>query len=71
MRSARIVKAGDKVLLASKGIFEELSWSEIEDILIENASSQELAQRLVSAAEQKNNPQGDNGSVILVQSPDV
>lgn len=66
-----LLKRGDKVLLASKGIFEELSWSEIEDILIDNASPQELAQRMVSAADQKNNPQGDNGSVILIQGLDV
>lgn len=62
-----LLKRGDKVLLTSKGIFEELSWSETEDILIDTASSQELAERMVHAAEQKNNPQGDNGSVILIQ----
>ncbi len=55
------------MLLASKGIFEELSWSEIEDILIDTASLQELAKRMVSAADQKNNPQRENGSVILLQ----
>lgn len=62
-----LLKKGDKVLLTSKGIFEELSWSETEDILINTASSQELAEHMVNAAEQKNNPQGDNGSVILLQ----
>lgn len=62
-----LLKRGDKVLLTSKGIFEELSWSEIEDILIDTASSQELAERIAGAADQKNNPQGDNGSVILIQ----
>ncbi len=62
-----LLKQGDKVLLASKGIFEELSWSEIEDLLIDNASSQELAERMVGAADQKNHPQSDNGSVILIQ----
>lgn len=62
-----LLKRGDKVLLASKGIFEELSWSEIEDILIDTASLQELAKRMVSAADQKNNPQRENGSVILLQ----
>lgn len=62
-----LLKQRDKVLLISKGIFEELSWSEIEDILIDTASPQELAESMVSAADQKNNPQGDNGSVILIQ----
>lgn len=62
-----LLKQGDKVLLMSKGIFEELSWSETEDILIDTAPLQELAERIADAAEQKNNPQGDNGSVILLQ----
>lgn len=62
-----LLKPGDKILLISKGIFEELSWSEMEDILIDTASSQELAERIVGAADQKNNPQADNGSVILIQ----
>ncbi len=61
------LKAGDKVLLASKGIFEELSWRELEDILIVTASLQELAERIISAAESKENPQKENGSVILIQ----
>ncbi len=62
-----LLKQGDKVLLASKGIFEELSWSEIEDILIDNAPSQKLAERMADEAERKNNAQADNGSVILIQ----
>ena len=61
------LKPGDKVLLMSKGIFEELSWREIEDILIEKADAQKLADCMVSAAEQKENPQRDNGSVVLIQ----
>lgn len=62
-----LLKQGDKVLLMSKGIFEELSWSETEDILVNDASSQKLAECMVDAVEQKKNPQGDNGSVILIQ----
>lgn len=62
-----LLKQGDKVLLASKGIFEELSWRELEDILIESAASQELADRIVNAAEEKGNPQRDNGSAVLIQ----
>lgn len=61
------LKGGDKVLLMSKGIFEELSWSEAEDIIVGAASSQELAERMVDAADQKKDPQGENGSVILLQ----
>lgn len=62
-----LLKPGDKVLLASKGIFEVLSWREMEDILIDTSSPQELADRVVMAAEQKDNSQKDNGSVILIQ----
>ena len=62
-----LLKPGDKVMLASKGIFEELSWRETEDILIEEASPQELAERMIDAARQKANPQQENGSVILIQ----
>ena len=62
-----LLRPGDKVLLMSKGIFEELSWREIEDILIENADAQKLADCMISAAEQKENTQKDNGSVVLIQ----
>lgn len=62
-----LLKQGDKILLASKGIFEELSWSEIEDIMIDSALPQELAERMTGAADGKGNPQADNGSVILIQ----
>ena len=62
-----LLKTGDKVLLASKGIFEELSWRELEDILTVPVSLQELAERIVRAAELKENPQKENGSVILIQ----
>lgn len=62
-----LLKQGDKVLLMSKGIFEEISWSETEDILVDSAPLQELAERMVDAVEQKKSPQADNGSVILIQ----
>lgn len=62
-----LLKQRDKVLLMSKGIFEEISWSETEDILVNSAPLQELAERMVDAVEQKKNPQADNGSVILIQ----
>ncbi len=62
-----LLKPGDKALLMSKGIFEELSWREIEDILVSSGSPQELAESMVRVAERKNNPQKENGSVILMQ----
>lgn len=60
------LKQGDKVLLVSKGIFEELSWREIEDILLDTQPPQKLAERLVFEAEGKENPEKDNGSVIVI-----
>ena len=55
------------MLLMSKGIFEELSWREIEDFLIDTDDSLKSADCLIRAAEQKGIPQRDNGSVILIQ----
>lgn len=60
------VKSGDKLLMMSRGIFEELSWSEIEDILEEQEPAKILADRLVEAAMAKNDPGMENGSVLLL-----
>lgn len=62
------IKRGDQILLASKGIFEELSWSEIEDILQEPETLQTLADRIVQAAESKSNPEMENGSILLLRA---
>lgn len=61
------LQQGDKVVMMSKGIFEALSWSEVEDILVEGGSAQELAGRLIREAENKELPEKDNGSVVLIQ----
>lgn len=61
-------KSGDVVLLATCGIFEELSWSELEDILAGGGSLQEQADAVIQAAEQKEDPQKENGSVILMRA---
>ena len=66
-RQPVLLKPEDKILLMSRGIFEELSWREIEDILIGMDDPQNTADRMVSAVGQKNNQQKDNGSVILIQ----
>ena len=54
------------ILIASKGIFEELSWGEMEDILLNGTSVQEQADTMVRKAESKLNPEMDNGSVLLL-----
>lgn len=60
------LKQNDVVLIASKGIFEELSWGEIEDILLNGTSVQEQAEAIVRGAESKLNPEMDNGSALLL-----
>lgn len=60
------LKQNDTVLLVSKGIFEELSWGEMEDILLSGAPIQEQAAAMVRKAESKLNPEMDNGSVLLL-----
>ncbi len=65
------LKPGDMVLVASKGVFEELSWGEMEDILISGQPVQELAERLVQEAEKKEVPEKENGSVILLQGTEA
>ena len=62
-----LIKPGDVVFLATCGIFEELSWSELEDLLAETGSLKEKAEAVVSAAEQKGSAQKENGSVILLR----
>lgn len=61
------LKHGDKVLLMSKGIFDVLSWREIEDILINPVPAQELADRIIMEADRKEGMDKENGSVILLQ----
>ena len=60
------LKKNDTVLAASKGVFEELSWGEMEDILLHADTVQGLADEMVRKAESKSNPEMDNGSVLLL-----
>lgn len=61
------LRNNDIVFMASKGIFEELSWGEIEDILVKPNSVQELADKLTEAANTKESPDKENGSVIVLK----
>lgn len=61
------LKRNDTVFVASKGIFEELSWGEMEDILLSGVSVKEQADTMVRKAESKSNPEMDNGSVLLLK----
>lgn len=64
-----LTRPEDVVMLATSGIFEEVSWSEIEDILVEQWSLFEKAGKIAWAAEQKEGTQKENGSVILLRVP--
>mgnify|MGYP002510854581 FL=1 len=59
------LKPQDVVFMATCGIFEELSWSEIEDILAGPGSLQEQADAIVRAAEGKESKEKENGSVVI------
>ncbi len=61
------IKAGDRVLMISKGIFEEMSWGELEDMTQDTEAAATTARRMVQAAENKANPDMDNGSVLLLR----
>lgn len=60
------LKAGDMVILASQGVYEELSWAEMEDILLQPMTIQEAADAIIMAAEQKEALDKENGSVLLL-----
>ena len=62
------LKDGDIVLMASRGIFEEMSWGEMEDLLVSDVPLQEAAERMVRAAEMKPSREKDNGSVVLIKA---
>ena len=59
------LKKQDLVMLASQGIYEELSWVEIEDILLGSGTLPEKAEQLIRSAEKKDSQEKENGSVIL------
>lgn len=61
------LKDGDMIFMASKGVFEELSWGEMEDILVRGKNVRETAREVIRAVEAKENPEKDNGSVVLLR----
>lgn len=62
------LKVGDQIFLASKGIWQELSWAEIEDVLISAMGLQEKAGRLTSEADRKPGVSRENGSVFIIEA---
>lgn len=60
------LRRGDLILMASQGIYEVLSWVEIEEILLTDVTISEKADCLVMEAEQQRDPEKENGSVLLL-----
>lgn len=62
------LKPGDVVVLATKGIFEAVSWAEMEDILLKDLTLKEKADGIVMESEKKNGREKENGSVLLLRA---
>jgi len=60
------LKSGDMIILVSQGIYEELSWAEVEDILLRPMSLQEMADTITIEVEKKEAQDKENGSVLLL-----
>jgi serine/threonine protein phosphatase PrpC len=61
---------GDRILLASDGIFT-LSEVEIQNILQQDLSAQQLVQKLLQAVQDKNKYNQDNTTVLVVKIPET
>lgn len=62
------LKPGDIVLLATKGIFETVSWAEMEDTLLKDMTLKEKADGIVMESEKKNGMEKENGSILLLRA---
>lgn len=61
-----LLQKGDLVVILSQGIFEELSWAEIEEILLMELPLKEKAHRIITETDRKETQDKDNGSVLLL-----
>ena len=62
------LKAGDLVFAATKGIWQELSWAEIEDVLLRPIALRAMAMELVRQAEGRPEDTKENGSVLIIKA---
>lgn len=63
------LRAGDRVVMVSKGIWQELPWAELEDILAEEGGCQKQAAQAVEEAEKKPGGDKENGSIVVFSVP--
>lgn len=61
-----LLQKGDLIVMLSQGIYEELSWAEIEEILLMESTWKEKADRIIIETEKKEAQDKDNGSVLLL-----
>lgn len=62
------LKPGDLILLLTKGIYEVLSWADIEDILLKDFTLKEKADTIVMETERRKGMEKENGSVLLLKA---
>ena len=62
------LRQGDIIMMMTKGIFDVLSWAEMEDILLRDYTLKEKADSLIMEAEQKKGMDKENGSVVLIKA---
>jgi len=56
----------DIIMMTSHGI-QELSWVELEELLVKGTSIDEIAENIIKATDEKNTPDKENGSVVLLR----
>lgn len=62
------LKPGDLIVLLTKGIYEALSWADIEDILLKDYTLKEKADTIVMETERRKGLEKENGSVLLLRA---
>lgn len=62
------LKPGDVIMLATKGIFETVSWAEMEDILLKDLTLKEKADGIIMESEKKKGLEKENGSILLLRA---
>jgi len=60
------LQKGDLIVMLSQGIYEELSWVEIEEVLLKKITLKEKAGSIIEETEKKETPDKENGSVLLL-----
>ncbi|WP_460644137.1 PP2C family protein-serine/threonine phosphatase [Lacrimispora brassicae] len=60
------LQPGDLIVMLSQGIYEELSWVDIEEILLKEVTLKEKAGSIIEGTEKKEAQDKENGSVLLL-----